>query len=198
MLKLKIASYEALDSLTLISLQLLDCSITNLNIFCEINVYWMTENTLRTFVKIISWNWFNRKFVQPNAIFGRFLFLTMVSLLDYTKYLGYKVLNFMHFSWSPEKVKKHSLSSNCIIFVKSFYYTFWRNFPLFFQMLMNKARKLSRISSSNLTELSLLLTQDDANPRNSEVPEPGPDTKSLTVKIILVILWIPIMMWKQK
>merc|ERR1712170_133671 len=55
-------------------------------------------------------------------------------------------------------------------------------------MLMNKARKLSRISSSNLTELSLLLTQDDANPRNSEVPEPGPDTKSLTVKIILVIL----------
>ena len=89
----------------------------------------------------ISWNWFNRKFVQPNAIFGRFSFLIMVSLLDYNEYLGYKVLNFMHFSWSPEKVKKHFFSSNCIIFVKSIYYTFWRNFSLSFPDVDEQSKK---------------------------------------------------------
>ena len=56
----------------------------------------------------------------------------MVSLLDYTKHLGYKVLNFMHFSWSPEKVKKHFFSSSCTNFMKSIYYTFWRNFSTLF------------------------------------------------------------------
>ena len=37
-----------------------------------------------------------------------------------------------------QKKSRNIFSSNCIIFVKSFYYTFWRNFPLFFRCWWTK------------------------------------------------------------
>merc|ERR1712025_314814 len=49
-------------------------------------------------------------------------------------------------------------------------------------MLMNKARRQSRISLFNSTEHCWWLILVGARPRNSVVPAPEPDTKSLTVK----------------
>merc|ERR1712217_402037 len=56
--------------------------------------------------------------------------------------------------------------------------------PIIKNSLTNKAKRPSRTCWSNTTELYWLPIPEDVGPRNSVVPVPGQDTKSLTVNAL--------------
>merc|ERR1712025_416119 len=60
--------------------------------------------------------------------------------------------------------------------------------PIIRSMLTSRVSRRSRTSSSNTTEVSLSLTPGGMSQRNSEDPEPGPDTRSHTVEFALAIV----------